>query len=119
MPEGFQVAGLCFKQVTIYLSDGVGKECRDVLNAFRVLAESSSTFIVCKKPGEVLDGVKTYVAKRGIRSRPWLKYAILTHDDAERERVLSDIEEPRLVQTLDMFLTTHALVKREAMCPGW
>ena len=66
-----------------------------------------------------MEAVKKFVAERGIRSRPWLKYAILTHDDQDRSKVLAEVEEPRIVQTLDGFLTTHSHVTREDSCPGW
>jgi len=118
-PEGFYVTGLCFHSASVHLSDALKDKHQAVQNAFRVLAHHCASFTLCDTAGQVMEAVNKYVAERGIRSRPWRKYAILTVDNVERDRLAADVAQPRIVQTLDAWLASCSLVQRGGSCPGW
>ena len=119
-PEGFQVQGLWQQELGVCLCDGV-KSCHEGVHlAFQVLASQPGTrFTLYRSINSPNKAVRKYVADRGIRSRPWVKYCLLALGPSERDKILDEVAEPRLVQTLDAFLDAHSPVKRDVVCPGW
>ena len=118
-PQGVQFKGLCFQTITVCLSPAVKDKHKEVYEAFRVLAEACGpNFKMEDKVHKVNKAVQSYTARHGIRSRPWLKHVVIASNEADRQNFIG-CTEPRVVQTLESFLTTHSPIQREAACPGW
>ena len=91
--------------------------------AFRALEESHKHFNVVNNIDAIDQEVQTFYAERGVRSRPWLRYAILVHHTEEKDAFVGDgigkCKEAKVVQTLVQFLDEHSFVERNAVCPGF
>ena len=91
--------------------------------AFRALEESHKYLNVVNNTDAIDQEVRDFHAERGVRSRPWLRYALLIHHTEEKDALVGDgigkCKEARVVQTLGQFLEEHCLVDRNVVCPGF
>ena len=119
-PEGMACRGFSsIKPLTLFVSDSVRGVLKDFYCALVVLAEEGGNLKLVKDDGTVLRGAQTYIEAHGVRSRPWLRFCALVHTGADRQCMLErGFKEPRLVQTVVEFLSTHCAVERAAKCPG-
>ena len=90
---------------------------------FRALHQERESFTLEDSVDAIDCEVREFVAQRGIRSRPWTRYAVLIHGEEEREKFIGDnvgaCREARVVQTLKQFISMHSVVDRAVGCPGY
>ena len=109
------------RKLVLYFSEQFKEQCKQSSVALTILAQESRMVRIINSLAEVRENCVEYKAVHGETSQPWHSNVILVAEQSEVEQVCheagADVP-PRVVRTLEQFLSKYSVVQNDLVCPG-
>ena len=109
------------RKLVLYFSEQFKEQCKQSSVALTILAQESRMVRIINSLAEVRENCVEYKAVHGETSQPWHSNVILVAEQSEVEQVCHEAGvdvPPRVVRTLEQFLSKYSVVQNDLVCPG-